>query len=65
LSLNAKDPPTPKGRSLAFVNLAIYILFIFSILWIGIVVLGERNFMSKILREVFAYLKVVFILNKT
>jgi len=26
LSLSVKDPPTPKGRSLAFVNLAIYIL---------------------------------------
>ena len=63
--MGTKGPLNLKGRSLAFVNLAIYILFVFSILWIGIVVLGERNFMSKILREVFACIKIVFILNKT
>jgi len=65
LSLSAKDPLTLKGRSLAFVNLAIYILFVFSILWIGIVVLKVRNFMSEILRDIFARPKIIFILNKT
>jgi len=65
LSLSAKDPLTLKGRSLTFVNLAIYILFVFSILWIGIVVLKVRNFMSEILRDIFARPKIIFILNKT
>ena len=63
--MGTKGPPTPESRSLAFVNLAIYILFVFSILWIGIVVLKVRNFMSEILRDIFARPKIIFILNKT
>ena len=66
MSLGTKGSLTLKGRSLAFVNLAIYILFvILVILWIGVVVLGERNFMIEILREAFSHLKTIFVLNKT